>query len=123
MRRHASATCVDKHAVEFLRHNRQSSSARSFFFANPSQVSYSPQMNSATDQFYELTPDVIMESVENAGWEPTGEYLQLNSYENRVFSIRLEKEPFDLIAKFYRPGRWSQAALMDEHEFLGELDA
>jgi Ser/Thr protein kinase RdoA (MazF antagonist) len=75
----------------------------------------------ATDQFYALTPDVIMEAVEKGGWQPTGEYLQLNSYENRVFSIRLEKDPFEIIGKFYRPGRWSHAALLEEHQFLAEL--
>jgi Ser/Thr protein kinase RdoA (MazF antagonist) len=78
-------------------------------------------MSRATDQFYALTPDVIMEAVEKAGWHPTGEYLQLNSYENRVFSIRLEKDPFEIIGKFYRPGRWSHAALMEEHQFLMEI--
>jgi Ser/Thr protein kinase RdoA (MazF antagonist) len=80
-------------------------------------------MKSPVNRFYELTPDVILEAVENAGWEPTGEYLQLNSYENRVFSVRLEGEPRDLIAKFYRPGRWSQSAIQEEHDFLAELKA
>ena len=80
-------------------------------------------MNSAVNQFYQLTPDVIMEAVESGGWHPTGEYLQLNSYENRVFSLRLESEPFEIIAKFYRPGRWSRAGLVEEHDFLAELNA
>jgi Ser/Thr protein kinase RdoA (MazF antagonist) len=80
-------------------------------------------MKSAVTQFYELTPDVILEAVESAGYRATGEYLQLNSYENRVFSLKLEEEPFDLIAKFYRPGRWSRAAIEEEHAFLQELKA
>lgn len=79
-------------------------------------------MSAHLEQFYALTPDVIMEAVEKAGWQPTGEYLQLNSYENRVFSIRLEKDPFEIIGKFYRPGRWSRAALLEEHQFLAELN-
>src|SRR5262249_28928370 len=78
-------------------------------------------MSSPVNQFYQLTPDVIMEAVERAGWHPTGEYLQLNSYENRVFSIRLEKEPHNVIAKFYRPGRWNLSALVEEQDFLREL--
>lgn len=80
-------------------------------------------MRSVDDQFYQLTPDVIMEAVEQAGWRPTGEYLQLNSYENRVFSIKIEDEPREVIAKFYRPKRWSRAAIEEEHQFLRELQA
>lgn len=73
-------------------------------------------------QFYQLTPDVMLEAIERAGWPCTGEYLQLNSFENRVFSVTLEEDPFSLIAKFYRPGRWSPEAIREEHEFLWELE-
>lgn len=77
------------------------------------------------DLFYQLTPDFVLGAVEQAGWPTTGEYLQLNSYENRVFSLRLEDPPGQqIITKFYRPGRWSEAAIREEHAFLQEcLDA
>lgn len=62
-----------------------------------------------------------MDAVENCGWHTTGEYLQLNSYENRVFSVKTEDEAGQIIVKFYRPGRWSEAAIQEEHDFLAEL--
>lgn len=78
------------------------------------------------DLFYQLTPDFVLAAVERCGWPTTGEYLQLNSYENRVFSLRLEDpevEGQQVIAKFYRPGRWSEASIREEHQFLLELEA
>ncbi|NJL24016.1 MAG: serine/threonine protein kinase [Calothrix sp. SM1_5_4] len=76
------------------------------------------------DLFYQLTPDFVLDAVEACGWRTTGEYLQLNSYENRVYSIRIEDPPgAQVIGKFYRPNRWSEAALREEHEFLLELEA
>ncbi len=72
------------------------------------------------NDFDALTPEVILEAVEMGGFRPTGEYSQLNSYENRVFDIFTESQE-RIIAKFYRPGRWSDEAIFDEHEFLDEL--
>lgn len=72
------------------------------------------------EDFYQLTPDDVMHAVEAAGWDPTGEFTQLNSYENRVFDVHLENRE-RVIAKFYRPGRWSQHTILDEHEFLHDL--
>jgi len=72
--------------------------------------------------FYDLQPDSVMDVTEEAGFEPTGEFLQLNSYENRVFKIKLEDKS-QVVAKFYRPGRWNEAQLLEEHEFLQELGA
>lgn len=77
--------------------------------------------------FDRLQPELILEAVEKAGYRTTGEYTQLNSYENRVFDIRLELSrsaptPVDrVIAKFYRPNRWSMEAIRDEHDFLADL--
>ena len=73
--------------------------------------------------FYRLDPELVLRATEEAGFAPTGEFTQLNSYENRVFNIRLEKgsEYERVIAKFYRPGRWSKAAILEEHEFLFDL--
>ena len=78
--------------------------------------------------FYQLTPDHVLSAVESCGWPTTGEYLQLNSYENRVFSLRLESENGQgvggqVIAKFYRPGRWTEAQIVEEHRFPAELEA
>ncbi|MBX2988291.1 MAG: serine/threonine protein kinase [Bdellovibrionaceae bacterium] len=72
--------------------------------------------------FYQLDPQAVMMAAENAGFEPTGEFLQLNSYENRVFDLSLEDRSH-LIAKFYRPGRWSRDTILEEHEFLLDLQA
>lgn len=70
--------------------------------------------------FYNLNPETVLQAAEQAGFETTGEFYQLNSYENRVFDIRLESGEA-IISKFYRPNRWSTEAVMDEHEFLYEL--
>lgn len=70
--------------------------------------------------FETLTPDLIGDALESAGWCPDGRIMALNSYENRVFQVGLEDEGF-AIAKFYRPGRWSDDAILEEHRFLQEL--
>lgn len=79
------------------------------------------------DLFYKLTPDLALQSIENQGFKLSGRYTQLNSYENRVFSLELESPTKDgeteIIAKFYRPGRWSKEAILEEHEFLQELSS
>jgi Ser/Thr protein kinase RdoA (MazF antagonist) len=72
------------------------------------------------EDFYDLTPDDVMNAVEQAGFLPTGQFTQLNSYENRVFDIRCENSE-RVIAKFYRPGRWSKKCILEEHEFLNDL--
>lgn len=70
--------------------------------------------------FYQLTPDFVLNAVEASGWKLTGEFYQLNSYENRVFALKTEDQS-QVVAKFYRPGRWSEKALREEHQFLAEL--
>ena len=67
-----------------------------------------------------LTPDCILDAIENIGFKPTGSLLALNSYENRVYQVSLEDDSF-IIAKFYRPNRWSDAAILEEHTFSNEL--
>jgi Ser/Thr protein kinase RdoA (MazF antagonist) len=75
--------------------------------------------------FYELIPQVVLESLDNEGFHTTGRILQLNSYENRVFEIEVENKDdatlSKVVAKFYRPGRWSRASVEEEHRFLSEL--
>lgn len=67
-----------------------------------------------------LTPDVIIAAVESCGGFSDQRILALNSYENRVYQVGME-EGAPLIAKFYRPGRWSKAQILEEHEFALEL--
>ncbi len=76
------------------------------------------------EDFYSLTPDEVMKALEIEGFSPTGQFTQLNSYENRVFDIHLEpgtREAPRVIVKFYRPGRWNELALLDEHGFINDL--
>ena len=106
--------------------------------------------DSVTQFFYALTPDRIIEAVEKAlGRRCTGQLSALNSMENRVYELRFETDQDDttddqrdpsmlaratikhgrrrpssegIIAKFYRPGRWSRAQILEEHAFLRELN-
>ena len=73
-----------------------------------------------TKLFLELTPDRVLDAVETAGVRATGRVLQLNSLENRVYDVELE-DGRRWVLKFYRPGRWSRGAILDEHAFLAEL--
>jgi len=68
-----------------------------------------------------LVPELIIASVEACGFECTGSILGLASYENRVYQIGVA-DGF-VVAKFYRPGRWSTDAILEEHEFALELAA
>ena len=67
-----------------------------------------------------LVPDVLLDAVESMGLEPNGSLLALNSYENRVYQLGMEGQP-PLIAKFYRPARWSDGQILEEHAFVAEL--
>jgi Ser/Thr protein kinase RdoA (MazF antagonist) len=70
--------------------------------------------------FSGLTPDTLLDAVEDCGYRTDGRFLALNSYENRVYQVGLEDEA-PVIAKIYRPGRWSNEAILEEHEFALEL--
>src|SRR3954469_23523014 len=69
-----------------------------------------------------LVPDLILDAVESCGYRCDGRQFALNSYENRVYQIWLEDGRV-LVAKFYRPGRWSDATILEEHAFARELVA
>jgi Ser/Thr protein kinase RdoA (MazF antagonist) len=72
--------------------------------------------------FDRLTPEVILDAVESAGLLGDGRILALGSYENRVYQVGIEDgEP--VVAKFYRPGRWSDESILEEHDFALELAA
>ena len=73
-----------------------------------------------TAPFGPLTPDFVLSAVEASGLVCDGRLLTLNSYENRVYQVGIE-DSVPLIAKFYRPGRWSDEAILEEHAFLAEL--
>ncbi len=70
--------------------------------------------------FTSLTPELILDAVESINLAPTGGLLALNSYENRVYQIEMEDGSF-LVAKFYRPARWTDEAILEEHAFSYEL--
>lgn len=70
--------------------------------------------------FANLTPDLILDVIESLGLMPDGRMLALNSYENRVYQIGIEDAP-TVVAKFYRPERWSDEAIGEEHAFVAEL--
>ena len=74
-----------------------------------------------------LTPDTVLNALESCGLRGDGRLIALNSYENRVYQVWLE-EPVPIVgvgasvvAKFYRPERWSTAAILEEHAFVAEL--
>lgn len=72
--------------------------------------------------YAELTPDVVLNAIDSTGLRTDGRQLALNSYENRVFQVGLEDGSF-VVAKFYRPHRWSDAQILEEHRFVAELAA
>jgi len=69
-----------------------------------------------------LTPDVMLNAVDSVGYRTDGRLLALNSYENRVYQIGIEDEK-PVVAKFYRPARWSNEQILEEHAFTLELAA
>jgi Ser/Thr protein kinase RdoA (MazF antagonist) len=72
--------------------------------------------------FDRLTPQAVLDALDGCGLRGDGRLLQLNSYENRVFQVFLEDGSV-VVAKFYRPDRWSDAQIAEEHAFAGELAA
>jgi len=67
-----------------------------------------------------LTPEVVLDALATLGLRPDGRLLALSSYENRVYQVWLEEEA-PVVAKFYRPGRWSEQQIDEEHAFAREL--
>ena len=76
----------------------------------------------AQHPFARLTPEVVLDALSGVGLPVDGRLMGLNSYENRVYQAMLDEgEP--VVAKFYRPGRWSEAQIREEHAFSAELMA
>lgn len=70
--------------------------------------------------YADLSPDVILSAVEQSGLICSGHLLELNSYENRVYQVGIE-DTRPIVVKFYRPQRWSDAQIQEEHDFACEL--
>ena len=80
----------------------------------------------AQHAFEALTPDVVMDALASVGLYGDGRLLALSSYENRVYQLQLENDTGVgrvVVAKFYRPERWSEAQILEEHAFSAELMA
>ena len=76
--------------------------------------------------YTDLTPDRVLDALDSIGLRGDGRLLALNSYENRVYQVWIEESapgaaPPPVVAKVYRPGRWSDAQILEEHEFVREL--
>lgn len=80
---------------------------------------------SETQYFFDLHPDRILSTVELLGVRCTGRVIPLNSLENRVFEVEIDDDSKSIspkvVAKFYRPGRWTEAQILEEHQFLFDL--
>ncbi|MBI2605299.1 MAG: serine/threonine protein kinase [Deltaproteobacteria bacterium] len=96
------------------------------------------ELQTDSQHFFALTPEEVLHGVEASGARATGRCLQLNSYENRVYDVEIEEGtgplehlekiravipvmPNRLVAKFYRPGRWTREQILEEHAFLNDL--
>jgi len=80
-----------------------------------------------TQFFFELTPERVLDSVEASGLRCTGRCQALGSMENRVYELEIEDDEQSsgrrfLVAKYYRPGRWTKEQILDEHAFMLELE-
>jgi Ser/Thr protein kinase RdoA (MazF antagonist) len=85
------------------------------------------RMHTASDApglhpFSTLTPDAVLDALASVGLYGDGRLMALSSYENRVYQVTLE-DGTRVVAKFYRPGRWSEAQILEEHAFAAELMA
>ena len=78
------------------------------------------EKDGSTLAFNTLEPHDMLGALEDLGFDCDGRFLTLNSYENRVYQVGIENGP-PVIAKFYRPGRWSDEAILEEHSFSREL--
>src|SRR4051812_40444993 len=83
---------------------------------NLSMASESPPLH----PFSRLDPQRVLEALESVGLHGDGRLLALNSYENRVYRVGRDEGP-PVVVKFYRPARWSDAAILEEHAFVAEL--
>ena len=88
-------------------------------------LSHNATLMSDPHPYSRLTPDVVLNAVESAGLRCDGRLLALNSYENRVYQVGIDDAAGNtqpgIVAKFYRPARWTDAQILEEHAFAQEL--
>ncbi|MGM0634263.1 MAG: serine/threonine protein kinase [Pseudomonadota bacterium] len=77
-------------------------------------------MTSSLHPYESLSPDRVLDAVEALGWRSDARIFALNSYENRVYQVGIEGDR-PVIVKFYRPDRWSEEQIQEEHDFAQEL--
>jgi len=85
--------------------------------------------NQETQLFFNLTPETILDAIDAIGFKTTGRCLPLNSIENRVYEVEIDRAESDIksasdrfiVTKFYRPGRWTKKQILEEHEFMDDL--
>jgi len=73
--------------------------------------------------FASLTPEAVLDAVSALGVDVDGRFYALSSYENRVYELCVNDDSQSVIAKFYRPHRWSREQIQEEHDFAAELMA
>lgn len=83
-------------------------------------IAMDKQESSGQHPFARLDPQAVLDAVESVGLHGDGRLLALNSYENRVYRVGRD-EGAPVVVKFYRPGRWSDADILEEHAFVSEL--
>ena len=79
-----------------------------------------PRVGLTDTPYQHLTPEIILDAIETLGYRTNGTLTALNSYENRVYQVGIEEDE-PIIAKFYRPDRWSDECIREEHDFTQEL--
>jgi Ser/Thr protein kinase RdoA (MazF antagonist) len=79
-------------------------------------------MESSPHPYSSLTPEVVLDALASVGVDGDGRLIALGSYENRVYQVFRDEAP-PVVAKFYRPGRWSDEQIIEEHAFALELAA
>jgi len=88
-------------------------------------LSHNATLMSDPHPYSRLTPDVVLNAVESVGLRCDGRLLALNSYENRVYQVGIDDAAGNtqpgIVAKFYRPARWTDAQILEEHAFAQEL--
>ena len=77
-------------------------------------------MENLNHPFAGLGPDCVLDALDSVDLRGDGRLLALNSYENRVYQVGMEEGP-PVVVKFYRPQRWTDAAILEEHAFVAEL--
>lgn len=75
---------------------------------------------SAAFHFKQLTPDLMLDALQSVQLDPASGLQPLNSYENRVYQFKTDDQQ-KIVVKFYRPERWTDAQILEEHQFIREL--